>query len=352
MGHPLKYARIERERRFLLAAVPPEVNRERYFDIDDLYIAGTRLRLRRAVDNVSGRVELKLNQKLDDGASQRTVTSVYLEEREHALLSTLPGGRITKRRYRHAHRGREFAIDELTGPLTGLFLAEIEVGTDAALRALRLPPFAHCEITELPELTGGALAHTEPATSLAFARRLLDAPAERSTTTPEEALAVRLLESDDPPAIAAALATMGWKKPEAQYARYLTEQAAGTRTVVTAWLGGAFAGYVTVVWQSPYEPFRSAGIPEIQDLNVVSGLRRRGVASALLDEAESRIAQRSPVAGIGVGLHPGYNAAQRLYPLRGYVPDGRGVTHGRRFVREGERVPFDDDLVLRMTKRL
>ena len=122
--------------------------------------------------------------------------------------------------------------------------------------------------------------------------------------------------------------------------------------MITGWIGSSFAGYVTVVWKPDYPPFRTAGVPEIQDLNVVSDFRRRGIATSLLDEAEARIAQRSPVAGIGVGLHPGYNAAQRLYVLHGYVPDGRGVAHAGHFVRERELVRFDDDLVFRMTKRV
>ena len=101
-----------------------------------------------------------------------------------------------------------------------------------------------------------------------------------------------------------------------------------------------------------YPYFRDNGIPEIEDLNVLDHLRRRGIASALMDEAERRIGEKSRVAGIGVGLHPGYNAAQRMYVLRAYVPDGRGVAYNHRYVQEGERVPFDDDLVLYFTKEL
>ena len=45
MYHPLKYAQVERERRYLVRAVPDGV---RYVDeIEDAYIEGTRLRLRR-----------------------------------------------------------------------------------------------------------------------------------------------------------------------------------------------------------------------------------------------------------------------------------------------------------------
>ncbi len=85
---------------------------------------------------------------------------------------------------------------------------------------------------------------------------------------------------------------------------------------------------------------------------MLAQFRRRGVASRLLDRAELEVSRRSRVAGIGFGLHPGYNAAQRLYVRRGYVPDGLGVTYDDRFVREGEVLPFDDSLVLHLTKDL
>jgi GNAT superfamily N-acetyltransferase len=93
-------------------------------------------------------------------------------------------------------------------------------------------------------------------------------------------------------------------------------------------------------------------IPEIQDLNVLPAFQKRGIATQLLDRAEAEIAGRSAVAGIGVGLHPGYNNAQKLYVKRGYIPDGRGVTCRDRYVQEGEQVVLDDDLVLHLTRRL
>jgi len=72
----------------------------------------------------------------------------------------------------------------------------------------------------------------------------------------------------------------------------------------------------------------------------------------LLDHAESEVARRSGVVGIGVGLHPGYNAAQRLYVKRGYLPDARGITYRDRFVEEGTCVVLDDELVMHLTKQL
>ena len=59
---------------------------------------------------------------------------------------------------------------------------------------------------------------------------------------------------------------------------------------------------------------------------------------------------RSAEIGIGVGLHPGYGVAQRLYVIRGYVPDGRAVTYQNRAIAEGQTVVMDDDLVLHLTK--
>jgi len=167
-----------------------------------------------------------------------------------------------------------------------------------------------------------------------------------------ETIQIGLLEEGDTSSIAAAFQQMGWKKPETQYQRYLQEQIAGTRTCFVATIDGQFAGYVTVNWRPTYAGFADLNIPEIQDLNVLTRYRRKGIASRLLDRAEAEVARRSGVVGIGVGLHPGYNAAQRLYVKRGYIPDARGITYRERFVEEGARVVLDDDLVMHFTKQL
>lgn len=152
--------------------------------------------------------------------------------------------------------------------------------------------------------------------------------------------------------ISAAFAQMGWNKPEAQYRRYLGEQLAGTRICFVAILDGQFSGYVTVNWWPSYPGFAEQKIPEIQDLNVLLLFRRQGIGSRLLDRAEAEVARQCGVVGIGVGLQPGYNAAQRLYVRRGYIPDGRGITYRDRYVEEGAQVALDDNLVLHFTKQL
>lgn len=162
---------------------------------------------------------------------------------------------------------------------------------------------------------------------------------------------VRLMATADVASVAAAFAAQGWYKPQEQYMRYLEESDQGQRVVLLAERGGEFAGYVTVVWESDYPPFLAAGIPEIVDFNVLIKFQRQGVGTALLDEAERRIAERSEVGGIGVGVTADYGAAQVLYVRRGYIPDGRGMAQAGRAVRHGEQVTVDDDLAVYFTKR-
>jgi GNAT superfamily N-acetyltransferase len=164
-------------------------------------------------------------------------------------------------------------------------------------------------------------------------------------------IGVRLLREGDAAWISDAFFRAGdASKPASLYLRYCVEQRATIRWCWVAFSGAEVAGYVTLHLQPLYPGIAGKGIPEIQDLNVLPAYRRRGVATRLLDHAESHAARHAATVAIGVGLHPGYNAAQRLYGLRGYVPDGLGVTHDDRYVRAGETVPLDDELVLHLTK--
>jgi GNAT superfamily N-acetyltransferase len=160
------------------------------------------------------------------------------------------------------------------------------------------------------------------------------------------------LLAGDPAEFEAAFAAIGWRKPATQYEAYLAEQAKGVRWARVARVEGRLAGYLTILWSSPYKAFRQAGVPEISDLNVLPEFRRRGVARRLMDEAEAQIATRSATAGLGVGLYPDYGPAQQMYVLRGYVPDGRGLAWRADTVRPMDTVVVDDDLVLYLTKPL
>ncbi|MFC1948762.1 GNAT family N-acetyltransferase [Chloroflexota bacterium] len=163
-------------------------------------------------------------------------------------------------------------------------------------------------------------------------------------------ITIRLLGAQDIPLIYSSFADIGSHRPPGLFERYLDEQDREKRSTLVAFMDEIFAGYVTINWWPDYLPFAEKGIPLIQDLNVLPAYRRRGMATDLVDEAERRIFERSPVAGIGVGLHADYGAAQRMYVLRGYVPDGLGLAYKEHQVRPGQEVRVDDDLCLYFIK--
>ena len=163
---------------------------------------------------------------------------------------------------------------------------------------------------------------------------------------------IRLLESKDIQEIAKAFQELGWNKPVSQYERYLAQQELGVRDVYVALVDGEFAGYLTICWESSYQPFFVKSIPEIADFNVLPKFRRMGIGTQLMDRAEREIAKIGSVAGIGVGMTADYGAAQRLYVLRGYIPDGLGLHWKDHHVHYSEDIVVDDELALFLTKEL
>ncbi len=145
-------------------------------------------------------------------------------------------------------------------------------------------------------------------------------------------------------------ARMGWTRLEGHFAKAFEAQGRGEMVVLVARAGEELLGGLTVLWSSDYAPFRERMVPEIHDLYVTPANRRKGVASRLMDRAEEVVRARSSVIGIAVGLHPGYGPAQRMYALRGYVPDGNALTYRNEFVVERQQVILDDDLVMHLTK--
>jgi CYTH domain-containing protein len=153
-----KYIAVERERRWLGRDVPRELVL-RSEAIDDLYVAGTRLRLREARPSDGSRPQLKLTRKADVDPATRLLTTIYLPESEFAVLSaTLQGARLRKLRHRlQAPPGVSLAVDEFHGELAGLVLIEAEFVTDEERVAFPSPPFALREVTDDPRYTGGQL---------------------------------------------------------------------------------------------------------------------------------------------------------------------------------------------------
>jgi len=150
-----KYARIERERRFLVAEFPSHANVVRTRRILDRYIDGTTLRLRELSED-DGPPIFKLTQKLPaqgDGAQQGLITSMYLTKDEFCVLSQLSAKKLCKTRYSVP----PFGINVFEGMLEGLVIAEAEFDSAAAAEALELPSFVSREVTADSRFTGGQL---------------------------------------------------------------------------------------------------------------------------------------------------------------------------------------------------
>ena len=122
MSVSLKYAVVERERRYVVARLPEGVTSTK--DILDRYVTGTRLRLREVRED-DGTVTRKLGHKvrLSEGPAEVASTNFYLNDDEWTLLTALPAQLLRKRRHLVRRDGLLVAIDELED---GTLIAEID----------------------------------------------------------------------------------------------------------------------------------------------------------------------------------------------------------------------------------
>jgi CYTH domain-containing protein len=159
----MKYAVVEREHRFVVLTPPAPSLVVRTLEIDDRYLHGTRLRLRRVRE--AGRPDvLKLGQKLrfdERDPSGLAHTTLYLDAAEFDALRALPGDPLVKtRRHVPLDDGHVLAVDTFHGPLDGLVLAELDLGSDRALPPT-LPHGLGPDVTHDERFTGAALARTD-----------------------------------------------------------------------------------------------------------------------------------------------------------------------------------------------
>ncbi len=153
-GHG-RYAKLEREQRWLLTKLPPGLTDERV--IVDHYWTGTSLRLR-LIEERDG-VHYKLCQKVrldDDDPALVKITNIYLSEAEFLALSVTPAAIISKSRWTWNSHGVRYAVDEFKGRHAGLVLAEIELGEDDP--RVGDPDYAAAEVTHDDAYSGGWLA--------------------------------------------------------------------------------------------------------------------------------------------------------------------------------------------------
>jgi CYTH domain-containing protein len=156
-----KYARLERERRYLLQDLPEGLTRASpHTQITDNYITGTRLRLRKVREPQTNKWTVKLTQKFapDPADLSRTIiTNIYLNALEVEMLGVSDANEIRKNRYPFDFEGRRFTVDMFLGDLFGLVLAEVSFATDEELNNYPQPPFAIAEVTNDELFSGGKL---------------------------------------------------------------------------------------------------------------------------------------------------------------------------------------------------
>ena len=155
-GKATKYARVERERRFLLLRVPDGPCTQ-WAEINDLYLSGTRLRLRRTIETTATATTTvrKLTQKIPAPAGgPGLITTFYLDEAEYEALAALPGAGLTKTRYSVPPLG----VDVFAGALRGLVMGEIEFETADEEARFPGPAESALEVTLDERFTGGRLA--------------------------------------------------------------------------------------------------------------------------------------------------------------------------------------------------
>jgi CYTH domain-containing protein len=157
----LKYARPELERRWRIEpSLRPSLEGLNLVVIEDRYLTGTRLRLRRMTRG-DGWTACKLTKKYEtDRPETRPIVTTYLTEAEYAVFAALPGLPIRKRRYHVPVDGRYWSLDLFEGSLAGLELVEIEAPDEAVLTALVPPSWTTKEVTHDPRYQCGSLVQT------------------------------------------------------------------------------------------------------------------------------------------------------------------------------------------------
>ena len=156
-----KYARVERERRYLLNDLPEGLNRaDPHVQITDNYITGTNLRIRKVRDPKTNKWVVKFTQKFapnPEDLSETLITNIYLNALEAETLSVFEANEIRKNRYYFDFEGRRFSVDMFLGDLFGLVLAETSFDTHDEMAKFTLPHFALADVTNNETFTGGKL---------------------------------------------------------------------------------------------------------------------------------------------------------------------------------------------------
>ena len=162
---------------------------------------------------------------------------------------------------------------------------------------------------------------------------------------------IRKMQTSDVKELSQGFINQGWPGREEILARYFLEQECKEREVLVAEVGGAVAGYITILPCAKQGPFAEI-YPELSDFNVFEPFQNQGIGNLLMEEAEKRVKLISDKVTLGVGLHSGYGPAQRLYIKRGYIPDGTGIWYQNHQPAMNAVCEDIGDLVLYLSKDL
>jgi CYTH domain-containing protein len=148
---------VEIERKFLVDAVPDDLDAHPSAQIDQGYLAitddGLEVRLRRYGDQSFLTIK-------SGGGEVRLEEEIEIDERRFRSLWPLTDGRrITKRRYLlPSEGGVRIELDVYDGALSGLVTAEVEFDSSAAASAFSPPPWLGRDVTEEPRYKNRRLA--------------------------------------------------------------------------------------------------------------------------------------------------------------------------------------------------
>jgi len=147
---------IERERKFLVEAIPPGLDLSDRVEIRQGYLAtGTQSSVRVRDAGAEG---CTLTFKAGRGA-ERTELEWAIDRNDFdAAWPHTDGKRIAKTRHRIADAGRVIELDVFSGAQHGLVLAEVEFESTEALEAFEAPEWFGLEVTDDGRYTNAALA--------------------------------------------------------------------------------------------------------------------------------------------------------------------------------------------------
>jgi CYTH domain-containing protein len=154
-----KYAIPEIERRWLVETSEiGSLDEQPHRVIEDRYITGTRLRLRK-MTGLGGEPVFKFCKKYGRlSVFSEPITNLYLTQAEYDALSQLPGVTVKKRRY--AVCGG--SLDLYEGSHAGLAVFEVAFESEEKASGYTPPGFVRAEITHEVGYSGASLAGREP----------------------------------------------------------------------------------------------------------------------------------------------------------------------------------------------